>query len=136
MDVWMQWNKQKGYCASCKELLTAGEAIVRGKLWQKGHHSYWFKWHPQCWITAGLEYLEVHPYAPPKRGGSRALKLAPETQRVRFLILCRHAAAMQRRKRLVAKMPASLPRLQHLEEFMQQLKLEIEAVGGAPKSWQ
>ena len=143
MHVWMTHCQRTCKCAHCPEQIEAGEPMVTGKVKLKGQE--WYKtlhWHPQCWIEQGMVYLESRPYVPSHRGRV-PLKLDEETKSKRFAILRRYASVMQRINKLVVKInesseidSESVSKLAHLSEMVEGLKVEIEPLGGVPKSWQ
>jgi hypothetical protein len=93
MRVWFTWNQRvSAVCAweSCQLLLDAPSKCVQGVLTYEGTPSRRFRWHPECYIAQGLEYLEENPPVDQERGHRSNKNFSPAQQ------LERHALAAKK----------------------------------------
>lgn len=139
MDIWITYCKRVSACGFCKQPIKTGSPMVKGKQWRKKSGaaaiwSYYFRWHPECWLKQGLEKLELHPYVPALTG--RKKLQIDEIERVIRLYLLRTRA------RLISKLKdQSLYGPNGIEpekiiDKLGALKKAIALVGGIPKSWE
>lgn len=97
--------------------------------------SWYTRWHPQCWIDQGLASLEKRPYIPP--AGRTPCNIPDDMRKKRVSILRRRASVMQRLKGEMSKPyeEISLEAIIHFGEMLEKQAIEIEPLGGVPKSW-
>jgi len=132
----MTWCKRTAKCKYCEKPIEKATPMVKcrtvkGKEVKLTHYMYF---HPQCWVTNGMNYLNNNPYNPGLRG-RRTLPLSPEDSRARYLLLRKYAALKQRLNNIVTKFPDNLEPTLRIEEQMQQVMIEISLVGGIPPKW-
>lgn len=87
----------------------------------------YFNWHPQCWITQGLDSLQKNPYHAGRLG------LTDDQRKARRLLLMRWATIKYRLKKAVDKY--NFTAIERLLEQLKSVREEIKLVGGVPKSW-
>ena len=129
-------------CHFCGEMITVGSPMAVGKYSKK--HQGWFgtvRWHLLCWYEQSLVYLDQNPYVPSHKGRV-PLSLSPEDSKLRLALLRRRASVLQRVNRMMDGQKATtylssteIERLSHLSEMLEEIKTQIEPVGGVPKSW-
>src|SRR3989337_3508288 len=90
MDIWISWCKRDSKCRHCEETITPGTRVVIGKHWRPGKFTIMLRWHPQCWLQQGLNYLEKNPYT------SHKLQLDEEQSIRRHYLLVRYATCKHR----------------------------------------
>ena len=130
-------------CHFCPELITVGSPMAVGR-YQKKHQGWYgtVRWHLDCWSEQAKVFLEQNPYIPSHKGRV-PLGLSPEDSKLRLALLRRRASVLQRVNRMMDKQKATMSlssteieRLSHLSEMLEEIKAQIEPVGGVPKSWQ
>ena len=138
-NVTARWCQKQAKCwyDGCTEPITPGQAMVAVFFWRKGSDSR--KWniqhcyHAECWLRNGMDYLNRNPYVPHRSTGRKRLELSEEARRERFLIVRRYHALRQRLDQLDnGSEPIKALRI---ESLMMELFIEIQPVGGVPKSW-
>lgn len=144
MDIWITRSRKKATCSRCKQGIPAQTPLVKGKLWKHQGKVFSrplvFRWHIQCWIDAGLEYLKQHPIVEPIHNRGGRIELSEEDKKARVALLMRRARLNQRCKQLVELMSDGSTnelniKLVSVHAKMDALMPEIEKVGGVPKSW-
>lgn len=134
MDVWMTQARRISRCNYCPEPIRQLEAEVIGqtKRQQNGRtFTRIRRWHPQCWITQGLAYIELHPVVI-KQGRPR-LGLAPDQRLTRLRLLRSHAQLMHYSR--VAWEQGNILRSVHCWLKATDLHKAMEEVGGIPRGW-
>lgn len=136
----MTWvRKEKGVtCKWCEKPIEAATPMVVVFWWNKGNpekRGWNVKryYHPECWILQGLDYLEMNPYIPHKRGPKP--KLSEEDARTRYLLVRRYHALQQRKQKLKADYPDKLLLEVKIDKQVTEIMMDISQVGGVPKSW-
>jgi len=120
--------------------------MVVGKLWKgkDGVARTWtiiLRWHTQCWIDQAIQKLEKQPFIETKGRkrldpGHTVAEVKDGNRGARHKIMMRRAAVVQRIKKEVELPEQSIDKIIHLGEMLNQLREEIELVGGVPKSWE
>lgn len=136
-NVYMKWSQRIATCRWCKEPVKAGTPVVCVYFWNKGTegrrwNNHYF-YHPQCWITQGLDYLKMNPYTPYIR--HKKSPLTDEQRKQRYLILRRKAALDQRKRNLKAEYPDRTLIEARIDIQITELMLEIVPIGGIPPKW-
>jgi len=135
MDIWISWAKRKTTCRYCEKLIEAGTPVIRGKLWRKlgtaTKWSYYYYWHPECWLKEAYAYLEAHPYH--QTVGRPRLSLSEEDRQKRLSILRERARLIWRLKELI--LLDNDEAVSNIMLRLEELRAEIEPLGGVPKSW-
>ena len=134
MDIWITWNKRRATCRFCQKPITVASPMIRGKLWRKSgtatKWSYQYYWHPQCYMEEQMAYLAAHPYQSTHHGRPR-LEMDEDTRAKRIKVL-------RKRATLVYKLKEQLENGKNVDWIIDKLMeamIEIEQLGGAPKSW-
>lgn len=135
MNVWME--KASGFvvCDECRMPVqyTAGKlAVVLVTKTNNGKLRY----HPDCWTKRSIAMLSAH-----QGRGRVPMDLDDETRRKRLSIVRKHGVYAARARQVEAQL--ALPgdksylqrRLQRLHDVMEICRLEVEDMGGVPKSW-
>ncbi|KKN53777.1 hypothetical protein LCGC14_0598700 [marine sediment metagenome] len=104
----------------------------RGNADSRKWNSY-YKYHPQCWIDQGLDYLKRNPYVPQRR--VRKQILCEEDKRKRFLLVRKFHKIIQMRKNCNHSYPDHVLTDIRLTQQMLDIILEIATLGGVPKLW-
>ena len=140
LNIYMTYCSRTSKCSFCPEPLEPGSPIVVGKqvtILESGKRLYSsYRWHVNCWVTQGLQYLEKHPYQKPKVGRRRS-ELDADTRDKRLSILRRRAATIQRIKGIVDS-PGGRGKVDvliRLGGLLDKCTEEIKQYGGVPKSW-
>jgi hypothetical protein len=134
MDVWMTHVRRAGKCGFCPSELGQLEpcVVTRQRNSRDGQvYTRVVRYHPQCWISQGLIYLEKHPLI--LNYGRRRLDLSKEDRSRRLQLLRRRSQLMY-----YAREAADAKRWwTAANNFLKADALigEIEKVGGVPKSW-
>ena len=91
--------------------------------------------HPQCWIDQAIASLSSRRIAETR--GRKRLEITDEMREARLKVLRRRAAVVQRIRAEVSNPveKQNVDRIIHLGKAINDLKMEIESLGGAPKSW-
>ncbi len=130
-----------------------GEPMVLGKMLQKTTQKgeavgarrgvMNFRWHAQkqpdnqcCWLLAGLEHLALNPYVE-TRGRKKIIMSKPKRDR-RLAILRKHARAKSELQQLILigrLGQRDVDRVIVLGGQLEEMKDEMEDIGGVPKSW-
>jgi len=138
-NVYMYWCQRRAKCRWCEKDVEAGTPVVQVWYWNKGNpdlrtrnvrHYY----HPQCWVSQGLDKLEMNPYVPYQRKKPN-LTLTPKQKEFRLKLLRRKSSIDQRRKNLKSEYPDRLLDEARLNEQVSNIMVEIAKVGGIPKKW-
>ena len=139
-NVYMEWCKKQAECPECKQLILVATPSVVVFYWNKGNEekrSYNVKrhYHPQCWISMGLDYLMTHPYYAGEQRGPK-VELSKEDRRKRQLLL-RKYAVYQSRKRRIMHLPIEERVFTEirLDGLIASIIMETALVGGIPKRW-
>jgi hypothetical protein len=142
MSVWFQHNKQRGTCeySQCPQpVIIAGEPIVRCRSVDKHGWSHYRKYHINCYVVQGLEYLKANPYIPkrvPQCGRTpMSATLNPEQERKRFLLIRRRNYFISERKKLATNGQHDTPRMIALGVEINIIEADMESVGGCPARW-
>ena len=144
MNVWVRKTRKKAICFYCsKEIETGTYQIVcqyfmklkSGKVWTK---KMLFHAEPNCWLNRAIAELESRPTI--ERRGRVANSISDPVKEKRNKILRRRASIVQRIN-IEMEGAGNLPgrqrpeKLAHLLEMLENLKMEIEPLGGVPESW-
>lgn len=126
-------------CSFCEDAIPVAQPMVVGKAAMKKREgwSVTLHWHPQCWITQGLQYLEAHPYVSAQKG-KKKLDLSLEDREARFKIQRCRASMMQKLRVIMHKDEVDekdLDRIVRYSEKLREYKVAIEKYGGVPKKW-
>lgn len=137
-NVTMAWCQRTAVCAWCEKPITAGEPEVNVFFWNKGfdgNRSLNVKkhYHPDCWVSQGLDYLRRNPYSPYVRKRARQ-DLSEEQKRKRFLLTRRYHKILQSKKALGDSLE-DMSETIRLDMKITELMLEMNDVGGVPKKW-
>jgi hypothetical protein len=130
----MRHARRDNKCFWCEEVILrfSPEVISRFR-WRAGDKTFtkFRRFHPNCWVEQGLEYLRKNP--PVVRMGRPRLALNQEDRGKRLKILRRRAQLMY----LFRNASESGKVIQAVEYYLKAYELikEIEPLGGAPKSW-
>ena len=133
MNVWMSWCRKRTECRYCNQLIDTATPVVVCRSWANGK-KHELRYHPQCWLDNGIDYLRQNPYTAMPRGRKK-LTMSEDDTKTRRTLLVRHAAVVQRISRVKAKYPDRLLPIARLEKRMKELAKEIEPFGGVPKKW-
>jgi len=138
VNVVMRWCSRRAKCRWCPDHIEKGQPMVSVVFWNKGDETKrtwnsYFKYHPQCFVDQGLDYLKRNPYSAPKRG--RRSKLSETDRRRRFLLVRKFHALEQRKHKIVASYPDRVLVENRLEKQMIDIMLDVSKLGGVPKSW-
>jgi len=137
MNVWIRKTRKKGTCVYCEKPIVNGEyqVVCQHYMKLKTGKTWWYRrsFHIQCWIDQGIAAIESKPVVE-TRGRKRAIITDPDRVK-RTSILRRRASVVQRLKKEMND-GQDVDRLIHLGEMLNNLKDEIELVGGAPESWE
>lgn len=134
-NVTMRWCRHKATCKWCEKDIKASTPVVAVMFWNKGNPdsrrwNTYQKYHPQCWVEQGMDYLNRNPYVQPM---GRKPKLCKEDSRKRFLLVRRFHALEQRRHN--NKFPDNVLADIRLFEQMVNIMVEVAMLGGVPKGW-
>lgn len=137
-NVYFQWCKKQAECPECHQIIETATPCIIVFYWNKGNEekrSFNVKkfYHPQCWITQGLDYLMMNPYTSGSRRGPK-VELSPEDRRKRQLLLRKYATYKSRKNKLAGDPLRILSEIR-LDNQMASIILEISQVGGIPKRW-
>ena len=137
-NVTMRWCVRKSTCKWCEQPINSGTPMVAVVFWNKGNENSrkwnaYRKYHPQCWIDQGLDYLERNPFV--LRHRDRKSPLCEEDRRKRYLLVRRFHKAEQTRKNCNHNYPDDILTEIRLTQQMIDIMLEVVALGGVPKSW-
>ena len=137
-NVTMRWCVKKSTCKWCDQPIENGTPLVSVVFWNKGNPesrkwNYYAKYHPQCWVDQGLDYLRRNPYVIRQRK-PRERTLCEEDRKKRYLLVMRFHRAEQQRKNS-GKFPDNLLAEARLTQRMVDIMLEVATIGGVPKSW-
>ena len=127
-DVWITWCKKRCRCYYCQEDIISGTPMVKVKIWRPGKWTFYQRHHPQCYLDQGIRRLERDGFPSRKR-----LLLSDEDSVIRNKIL-RRASKCRHSLRQAVKREDVIAVNRLLDQF-NALKVEIEPVGGVPKSW-
>lgn len=96
---------------------------------------FYMHFHPQCWIDQAIASLSSRRIAETR--GRKRLEITDEMREARLKVLRRRAAVVQRIRAEVSNPveEQNVDRIIHLGKAINDLKMEIELLGGAPKSW-
>lgn len=134
MDVWMTQARRISRCHYCPEPIRQLDPEVIGQTKRtKGGRTFTRirRWHPQCWITQGLSYIEQHPVV--IRQGRPRLELDPVTRHRRLQLLRSHAQLMHYSRE--AWTSGNILRSVHCWLKASDLHEEMSQLGGVPKGW-
>jgi len=136
-NVTMRWCVKKSTCKWCEQSIDRGTPIVSVVFWNKGNEesrkwNYYAKYHPQCWVAQGLDYLSRNPYVPQHR--VKKPTLSDEDKRKRYLLVRKFHKAIQLRKNC-ANYPDGVLTEIRLTQQMVEIMLEAVTLGGVPKKW-
>ena len=143
MEIWISHCKRQAKCRYCSEAILKGTPIVFGREWRSyekdGSTRQWvrrFYWHPNCWLEEALAQLDKLPEATDSMG-RKPLTLSAEDKQKRFAILRKRARIAQRlhEELEVEDWQSNIDRIIALGNQVEQLKEEIEPLGGIPRSW-
>jgi len=132
-NVSIAWCHRVARCKWCENDIVAGTPMVSVFFWNKGNEEKrgWnskYYYHPDCWVSQGLDYLDRNPYVP--YPGRKRVEMEPEMKSKRLKILRRKASLEQRRRNTEDPLM-----LAHIETQIAGLLPEIAEAGGIPKSW-
>ena len=150
MDIWITRNGRATECKGCGMPIATGETVVRGRLWGrnkpteegKPRWSRTLTWHARnkdglcCWLEEGILKVEQTPRVETR--GRKALGLSKSDNVKRVSLLKRRGSVMQRLKREAGRPEGEkdYDRIINLGEQLEEIKTEVERVGGVPESWQ
>jgi len=143
VEIWISRCKKQAKCRYCTEAILKSEPILMGREWRSyerdGSTRQWVRryyWHPNCWLEEALAKLDKLPEATGSMG-RKPLVLSAEDKQKRFAILRKRARIAQRLHEEI-EMPewqSNIDRIIALGNKVEQLKEEIEPLGGIPRSW-
>ncbi len=140
MNVWIRRTTKRVECRHCGKFIETGEYQVvctyfmplknSERVWKKQMHFH--AKDPYCWVERAVTELEMRPHV--EHRGGVALEISDEVREKRNKALRRRASVMQR---IAAEFDGQqrIPVITHLTEMLEQLKVEVEPLGGVPKSW-
>jgi hypothetical protein len=140
VNVWIKLTKKRVPCKHCEKFIETGEYQVvcqyfmklknSEKTWTKSMHFH--AKDPYCWVDRGITEVSTRPQA--ERRGRKPDAISDEVKEKRQRILRRRASVMQR---IGTEMETTqrVDKLVHLTDLLEQLKVEIEPLGGVPTSW-
>ena len=138
-NVTMRWAQNQATCQWCEQVVERGSAMVVVFFWNKGANGRRWnvhqRYHPECWLAQGYDYLEKNPYSPYIHSGRQVVKArrTEEERKQRYLITRRFHSLVQRRSNLG---DGSKPLIAlKLECQMADLMLEMQKLGGVPRKW-
>ncbi|GAG26431.1 unnamed protein product [marine sediment metagenome] len=144
MNVWMKKCRRETNCRFCEKPIVKGSYLVYCTWFKKtkdkaGTPQKWkfhMSFHPQCWIDQAVIELEKAP--PVETRGRKRLAMTDDTKEKRIKILRRRGAVLQRIRNELAKPEEdrSIDRIIHFGDKLNELKEEIEPLGGVPSSWE
>ncbi len=137
MNVWIRKARKKSDCYHCHKPVETGEfqvvcqwfMKVRSKTWQKK-----MLFHPQCWIDRAVAELSTKHIVETR--GRKRNQISDDDREKREKILRRRASFVQRLNVKMNEFPTDYGKVGRLLDRLEELKVEIELVGGVPKSWQ
>ena len=136
MDIWITWCKRESKCRYCKQSIEEAAPMVKGKFWLKNNEAIRFpqiyRWHTNCWLEEGMNYLSNHPYEKVKRG-RRNMPLDKETKVERTKLLVKRAGMVRSLREAIED--GNVDRVISTYNRIEGLKADIEKLGGVPKSW-
>lgn len=140
MQVEVKVCRMRCKCKFCPEMIETGEVMVNttwtkkwpdGKMWIGRYHH-----HIKCWA----EEQEIRARSRPvvETRGRNPSSLDPKTKSLREAVMRRRGAVIQRLKGEMSRPESeiSFEHVSHLGDMLEKLKLEIEPLGGVPKSWE
>jgi len=150
MDIRLAICRKTARCSYCNQDITIGEPVVRGRIWQKrsesgGNIRRWvmnFRWHAKrlsdgqcCWLAQELDKLSTTPYAETR--GRKRIVLPKEHRERRLYLLRKRARQVQRLKHILTVPTAQrdIDEVIKIGMMLDEIKVEIENLGGVPKSW-
>ena len=150
IDIWVSKCRRTAKCNHCGQDIKLGEPVVRGRLWRQyedrqSEAKKWvrnFRWHARrstdglcCWIEQALVHLGTQKYV--EKRGRKPLVLSPEVRKARLRLLQRRARVMQQLRLEAEKAPEvrDIERIITLGGQLTDLQIEIQPIGGVPKSW-
>ncbi len=140
MKTSFSYAKGSGKCSYCPVPIEVGEPVVVGRLPVNNNGKFFYarkRWHPNCFVEQGLQWLSLHPGEPVTKGRPKSVTatLPVDDKLARLSLLRRHATTSQRLRREMEKEWPNYEVITRLTERLDKLRLEVELVGGAPKSW-
>jgi hypothetical protein len=127
MRVWFVWNmRTSAACAHCEKVFGVPESCVQGVLSYEGIPSRRFRWHPQCYVTQGLQYLEDNPPVEGPRGRKPSLNLSKEQQKLRHALVARKSRIKKQKEQAIES--GYWWKLRLLEHTIRELNNQIEAM--------
>ena len=144
MYVWMRKCRRQASCRHCPKPILNGEYMVICRYYKRtrredgGNNQNWsftIHFHPQCWIDQAIAALEEKPIVETR--GKKKLSMTDDMREARFAVLRRRGSVLQRIRREIEKSAEeqNTDRIIHLGGLLNQLKEEIEPLGGVPESW-
>jgi hypothetical protein len=144
MQVWMRICRRKATCKHCPKPILKGQPMVVCRYYKstrkkKGdptnRWAFTIRFHPECWIAQGLAALKEKPVVETR--GRKKAPMTDEMRAARVKVLARRAAVVMRIKLEVEKPDGerNVGRIIKYGGQLNQLKEEIEPLGGVPKSW-
>lgn len=137
-DVWFSWCKRRSKCNYCPDSILAGTPVVIVKHWRPNKHSYYFRFHPDCYIQQGVAYLAKHPYEPYRANTGRPkLELSNSDSYARIKLLRHRAVVMYRRRQAIKLLPSEAAQeyIDSLDKVLDKITEDIQIYGGVPNSW-
>lgn len=140
MNVWVRKTRKKANCYYCgKEIETGTYQIVCQYFMPlKSSKRVWTKrmlFHAapkNCWLERAIVELESRPVNETR--GRKPIDLSDPIREQRNKVLRRRASVIQRLEReMYGKMRPV--KLLHMTQMLENLKVEIEPLGGIPETW-
>jgi hypothetical protein len=152
VDLWLGTCNKSTECSYCQEPIASGEYAIFGRVWirqtedsDSSTSRRWIKhlrWHAKrasdsqcCWLVGAIEYESAHPHAETR--GRKRLAM-PEEYRIKRLKILRQRARLVQQMKFLAEAPLDkrdIDRVIKIGGQIEELKVEIETVGGMPVSW-
>ena len=136
-NVTINWCQRQAQCKWCPDQIEAGSPMVSVFFWRKGEDNRKLNikmyYHPQCWVSQGLDYLKMNPYVPYER--HKRTELTPEQRQLRLKLLRDKGRLDQRRKELKSTGQKRVVREAAIDTKIARLIVQMIEVGGVPKRW-
>ena len=155
MDIWIKECTRQATCQFCGKPIPKHTPMIVGKMWPKrqpeqpehsSHRRIFAKmmyWHTcndegiHCWEMQGIMAMKSRPKKVSKRSRPR-LEITPEDRKLRYQILNRRSTICQRIRNELERtddIPTDFARIARYGEHLEELRIQIEPLGGVPKNW-
>lgn len=145
MDIWAKRVGRIAHCrCGCGQTMAAGEIAIVGSTRKQSHKDgkMWIRklyWIPDHWLAQAVQSVDRTPHIESR--GRKRLLMSPEDKVARQKIIMKKASVVQRIRKLRENGDGELSennlgKLMHYGELINQYKVELEVLGGVPKSWE